>query len=1122
MSRLRVIKGMFLIFLLGSISSFGQLTTYEYDKYSTDDGLTNGYIYSIFQDSRGFIWIGTANGLNRFDGVNFKNYYYNSEDSTTISGIGVTTINEDHQGNIWMGTTSGLCVYNPKKDNFQRKRFRVENSREFNLHYARSSYIDKLGNFWLSTYDGVFRFNLNEYLQSPGQIIDAELFEINEPDVDAVYRNYFSSFAEDQEGNIWLASYSNNIFSYNRELNKFIAYPIKVSLNGSFSNNSKVIFIDSDDVFYLAIEGIGLMTMKQNLNEFSFLNYDETLHAPKGKIILSIIEDRNGKIWFGDTYSEGLSILDKNTGKYTYSRYDELNPYSLLTNKINTIYEDRNGTIWIGTIIGLNKYSPGKSKFNRYYSNPNQSNSLSFNNVLCFEESKNGSVWIGTDGGGLNNLDRLTGNFTHYTHNPSDRNSISSNAIISLCEDAEGTLWLGTYDGGLGKFKNNKFDAFFPDKNTPYSISSRHVWNVLEDSKKNLWVATLNSGLDLFDREKGQFYNYFHDSIAQTFLSGNSINGLFEDSRQHLYITTSGGVSVIDLNEIDFNQTPPVIHFRNYTYQATSNSVSSINVYCTNEDKNGNIWFGTFGSGIDKFDVETGIFTNFSTADGLPGNSITSILVDDNNNLWLATDNGLARFNPETKEVYVFSQADGLQNKSLKGWALKTSDGQMFFGGTNGFNSFFPEQIEFIENQHKPPVVITGLKIFNSKVEIGEPINGQVVLQNDISVTQELILSYRENFFTLEFVALDFTAPEKNNYAYMMEGFDNEWIQLGNKREANYTNLNPGKYTFRVKASNNDGVWNDEGTSLQIIILPPWWETFWFRLIVILSLITVVVSVFLSRLSSLKRQKVLLEHLVEEKTFELLQMNSMLMEQKGELELMNQELNNLNATKDKFFSIIAHDIKAPFNSILGFTALLTEKYDSWTDEVKIKTIKLVYESSRNLFELLENLLKWSQSQRGSIKYHPGKIGLNKICYKVIDLLKANAETKNIELVYLQPEKELYVYADQLMLDTILLNLISNALKFTNKGGKVKVLAVAESGFVKIEIADDGVGIPADRIDQLFRIETNQTTLGTNNEKGTGLGLILVKDFVEKQGGDIWVESELDRGSRFIFTLPLSV
>ncbi len=561
------------------------------------------------------------------------------------------------------------------------------------------------------------------------------------------------------------------------------------------------------------------------------------------------------------------------------------------------------------------------------------------------------------------------------------------------------------------------------------------------------------------------------------------------------------------------------------------------------------MWFGTFGTGLDKLDRLTGKFTNFSTKDGLPGNSISSILIDKDNNLWLATDNGLAKFNQQTKEVVVFDRKDGLQNKILKSWAIKTIDGEMFFGGPNGFNSFYPEQLKFKKNQNMPPVVLTGLKIFNNPVKINELINNKVVLNNNLCETRELVLTHKENFFTIEFIALDYTAPEKNMYAYMMEGFDPGWVYCGNKREANYTNLDAGKYTFRVKASNNDGVWNNTGASLQIVILPPWWETWWFTLIVLFAIISVVTSIFFSRIRHFKNQKILLEKLVQEKTSELQQMNALLvnqtdelkrsntllelrqeeieaqseelMVQKESLEIMNHELNDLNATKDKFFSIIAHDIKSPFNAILGFSELLKENFNKWTDEKKLNTINLILNSSRSLFELLENLLQWSRSQRGIIEYNPEIIELKKTLSNIINLMKANAVSKNIKLDFTLSEDGLALFADKQMLDTILRNLISNALKFTNTGGNVQIRATKNNEFVKIEVSDDGVGIPAELIDKLFSIENNQTTPGTHNEKGTGLGLILAKDFVTKNGGIIGINSTVGKGSTFYFTLPLT-
>jgi len=695
--------------------------------------------------------------------------------------------------------------------------------------------------------------------------------------------------------------------------------------------------------------------------------------------------------------------------------------------------------------------------------------------------------------------------------------------------------------------KNGRFDSFYPAPDNRNSISDRNVWYVFEDSKNNLWVGTLNSGLDLFDRKTGHFFHYTSREGDSTSICNNSIRQIYEDRNQNLYITGNQGVSIVDLKAYDFS-IPPDIKFRNLAHRENGNSLSSNDVYCVKEDNKGNLWFGTFGSGLDKLELSTGKFTNYSTKDGFPGNSITSILVDDLNNLWLATEKGLVMFKPETKEVVVFDQKDGLQNTSLKSWAIKTRDGEMFFGGPDGFNLFYPDRIIINQNQNKPPVVITALKIFNKSVEINEQFNGRVLLENDISETRELVLTYKENYFTFDFIALDYTAPEKNSYAYKMEGFDVEWIQCGTKREANYTNLDPGEYTFRVKASNNDDVWNEEGTSIKIIILPPWWSTWWFRAIAILSLIFFIGSIFYSRIQHFKNQKILLEKLVAQKTSDLQKMNTILtnqaeelnktnslleerqeqieeqseelLAQKDSLLKMNNELNDLNATKDKFFSIIAHDIKNPFNAVLGFTDLLEENFKEWDDDRKLEVVNLINTSAKNLYELLNNLLQWSRSQSGLIEFKPQKIVLKDTFSNAIGLFKESANAKNIELGFTFPEIELVVYADKNMLDAIMRNLISNAIKFTNTGGKVHLFAEPKDEFAIIKVTDNGVGFNPEFQKQLFEIDKHTSTYGTNNESGTGLGLILVKEFVTKQGGTIGVESIKGKGSTFYFTLPL--
>lgn len=1135
--------------LLIAVNSPGQSTHIEFDHYTTKDGLSNGYINSFLLDSEGFMWIGTSNGLDRFDGINFKSYYFDSKDSTSIPGVGVTNVVEDSQHNLWVMTTFGLCVYDRKKDNFSRKSI-VVNGKKLSDYFLYTCLIDSKGYLWVSAANHeIFRFNITNNPQVSKAVIDAEMYSLSEEDVKEVYKKNVYSFAEDKEGKIWVVNFSNHLFYLDRQQNKFISQPIQYPEVDKFSNKRKGLFIDHEGDFFITIEDNGLLEWDRKNNKFSLYQPDSNAPGPKGKVLFALAEDKDGLIWIGDRNTEGISIFNKKTGTFTFCQYDPFDPYSINTNKTNCIYRDNIGTMWVGSINGVNKYCPDKSKFNRYFSHSNLPDKLSFNNTLCFAEGRNNCIWIGTDGGGLNKLDRKTGKFSSFIHDPANPHSLSSDAIISICEDHEGTLWMGTFHGGLARLKDGKFSAFLPNDSDPYSISNRNIWNVLEDSKQNLWVGTLSSGIDLLDRKTGRFYHFIHKNSDPTSLCNNSIYGFYEDSKHNLYITSNFGVSIVDLNAYDFSKLPVDITFRKLLHTDNKNSLSNSNVYCVREDLEGNLWFGTLGSGLDQLDVRTGKFTNYSTNDGLPGNSITSILVDSENDLWLATDKGLAKFNPKTKEVISFDPKDGLQNMELKGWALKAKDGEMFFGGPDGFNSFYPDQISNDLNQNKPPVVITGLKIFNNPVVINEQFNNRIILPAAINESKQLVLTHNENFFTFEFVALDYTSPEKNNYAYMMEGFDKEWVKCGTKREANYTNLDPGEYTFRVKASNNDGVWNEQGNSIQLIILPPWWKTWWFRLILGLAVILILTSIYYWRLRQLNNQKVLLEKLVAQKTFELQHMNTVLVKQAQELNqtnslleerqrqielqseellsqkeslvAMNNELHDLNITKDKFFSIIAHDIKNPFNAILGFTSLLEENYKIWTDEMKLEIIGLVNTSSKNLYQLLENLLQWSRSQRGIIEFNPKRTDLKALLSNVIELMKGTAESKNIKLELFISENELNVYADWQMLDTILRNLIGNALKFTHTEGIVKVMAETKDDFALLKIVDNGVGMKKEVKENLFRIDANYTSPGTQNEIGTGLGLILVKEFVEKHGGMIGVDSTVGEGSIFYFTIPLA-
>jgi|WetSurMetagenome_2_1015567.scaffolds.fasta_scaffold02462_3 signal transduction histidine kinase/ligand-binding sensor domain-containing protein len=1094
----KFIKVVFVLFccVMNSVISSAQEGSINFDHYSLNEGLSNGYINNIFQDSRGFVWVGTENGLNRFDGIKFKTYYYDQNDSSSLSGPDANFITEDTCGRIWVMTNRNFCWYDKNTDSFVRKQLKVRGQVIKKLSVSDCQ-IDRNGFLWIGSANGIFRIKIYNNPDLDNAIVEAEEYRLEEEDVDEVYRNVYSSFVEDNDGKLWIVSYSNKLFYFDPILNKIVSYRIDNPDAPEFSNQVKGFFKDSDGDMYIAINNVGLLVWERQKNLFSLYKPNGTDSGPRGNILSAVAEDNNGLIWISDRNSEGISIFNKVTRKFTYCQSEEMNPYSLDINKINCMYKDRTGSMWVGSIMGVNKYTPGKLKFIRYFSFPNRSDKLSSNHILCFAESRSGDLWIGTDGGGLNRMNRKTGRFTQYRHNPSDIKSISSNSIISISEDHEGTLWIGTYDGGLARMKDGEFSRFLPDPDNWYSISNRNIWYALEDSKKNLWVATLTSGLDLFDRKNGRFYHYINNPADSISICDNSLIQLYEDSRHQLYITTNNGVSVIDLNAYDFSDSAPALKFKNLLHSENKNSISNNVALCIKEDNHGNIWFGTKGSGLDKLDITTGIFTNYSLKDGLPGNSINSILLDNDGNLWLGTDKGLAKFNPETKDVEVFSIEDGILNTSLKSKALKTRDGEMFFGGPDGFNSFYPEQVKFKQNKNKPHVIITGFNIFNKPVRVNSKFDNRIILSEDISVAKEVTLTYSEKYFSFDFIALDYTSPKNNKYAYMMEGFDHDWINCGTKREANYTNLGPGDYTFMVKGSNNEGIWNENFTSIKIIILPPWYRTWWFRLIMILIIIFVFAATFFLRVRKLKKQKLLLEQTVAIKT---------------------AELTLLNASKDKFFSIIAHDLKNPFSSIIGFSSIMQESPGlEDISEYKLFSSK-IHSSATQTYRLLENLLEWANSQSRKIKFTPVAINLKELIHNEFDLLHEMAIGKNIDLRF-NIDDSLFIVADKNMIMTIMRNLITNAIKFTQRNGKVVVEARIYDGNIEVAVKDTGIGMSEDTMSKLFLLDSDLSAKGTENEKGTGLGLFLCKEFVEKHNGKISVESKEGKGSTFRFSIP---
>jgi signal transduction histidine kinase len=568
---------------------------------------------------------------------------------------------------------------------------------------------------------------------------------------------------------------------------------------------------------------------------------------------------------------------------------------------------------------------------------------------------------------------------------------------------------------------------------------------------------------------------------------------------------------------------------------------SSIMEICIQNDTM--VWVGT--QGLYLLNPESGTFKRyFKKDDRLYNSSVKGLLIENNSILWVATNQGICRYNFRNDTYKLFTKSDGLQSdESNFRSIIQLRDGSILAGGTKGFNQIFPDKIT--ENKHVPNILLTDFQIFNKDVPIGIE---DSPLTRHISETDKLVLSYTQTVLTFYFSAMDFTIPEKNQYAYMMENFDEDWIYCGNKREATYTNLDPGKYVFKVKGSNNDGYWNDKGISLPITILPPWWRTVLFKVLIFVTLISLIIGFYYYRISQLKKQKELLEKIVRERTKEIAEKNEVLHKQTDEmneintvleerqqrieeqseelktqaeeLSKTNKRLMTLNATKDKFFSIIAHDLKNPFTSILGFCEILLLRYQKYDDTKRLHLINIINQSAENIFKLLENLLQWSRSQTGNIKFEPEEFLIIELINNNLILTQNMSKEKQLS-IDVHVNQNCKVFADKNMVNTVIRNLLTNAVKFTEKG-KIHITLEEDSKWYKMKIEDTGVGIPAEKLQNLFEIGGSKSTEGTRGETGTGLGLIICKEFIEKNGGEIGVESEVGKGSVFFFTLPKPV
>jgi ligand-binding sensor domain-containing protein/signal transduction histidine kinase len=817
-------------------------TSVRFDRITVEDGLSQNAVLTIFQDHRGFIWMGTEDGLNKYNGYDFSIYKHDPEDPTTLADSLVSKIYEDQEGVLWLGTRSGLDRYNPSEDTFTHFQNDPSDPTSLSGTWVIAITEDREGTLWIGTDDGgLNRFNpetesFTHYTHDPD-----DPKSISDDSARVIY--------EDSRGNLWIGT-RDGLNRFNRQSQTFYhhnnAPDDPFSLSGE---NISAILEDKQGTIWIATEGSGLYYFQESRNSLSQLqNNPLNPNSLSHDRVRALYEDQAGNLWVGT--QNGLDQLDPNGYSFIHFLHDPGDPYSLSSNSIWSIYEDRTGGLWFGTYGGgVSKYTHSGNKFTLYQNRATDPNSLSDNMVWSIAKDQLGALWIGTFNGGLNRLDPSRNVFSHYRHDPVDPHSLSSDDVRAILQDSSGTLWIGT-SGGLDRFdaQAGNFIHYRHDPENPNSLSENRVLVLLEDRSGYLWIGTRSAGLNRLDPNSGEFTRFQHNEDDETSLSDNRIWSLYEDRTGAIWVGTLGGLNLWEESTqkfIRYNHDPE-----------NPQSLSNDAIFSIYEDETGAIWIGTWGDGLERFNRDTQTFTHYTEKQGLPNNVIYGIEPDNEGNLWMSTNMGLSRFDPRTETFKNYDVRDGLQNNEFNvGAHFRASDGKLYFGGIQGFNSFYPDQV--MDNPNIPPVVITTFATFNQTV------------QTDLPDGEEIHLSYKDNYISFEFAALDYSAPEKNLYAYKLEGFDRDWIEAGTRRYASYTNLKGGDYIFRVIGSNNDGVWNEVGTSILIRITPPIWETWWFIGIIAIAVLALTITGFRLRVRGIEARSTELENLVEERTHEI-------------------------------------------------------------------------------------------------------------------------------------------------------------------------------------------------------------------------------------------------------------
>ncbi len=1046
---------------------------------------------SALQDQKGFIWLAGYSGLVRYDGYRFKVYQHVKNQPGSISSSDIREIILGLDGYLWVSTGLGLNRYDHQSDTFTAYYYKptdTESTRRDDNSYWHALQHSR-GDIWLATEtDGLLRFDpKTEQFYPLGAPRDSS---------SKAPEGWVRAMFEDEQGALWVGTEYNGLYKitlHNDNVNDVVDYSIINYRHNPEDANSlsldyvRSIYQDKQGRLWIGTFGGGVNRFNHSDGTFTRYRHD---HLDKTSLSNDIVwclnEDEYGNLLVGT--DKGLNVfqraspIDNKQESFHRYYYDQTNPNGISSDVIRSILRDRNGGVWVGHfpagISILNRYA---SVFDVYQYHSNDPNSLSHSAILSVEQSRSGNLWVGSEGG-LDYLDRDNNTVVRYSHDPGDLDSLSTNPVLSILEDKQGRVWAGTWRGGLNRLDRStgKFIHYFSDNDTPENLRHMEVWVLYQDSRDDIWMGTYASGLYKYDPKKDDFH-YYNVTAKNDGGRKGRILSLYDDNQGTFWV---GGEAGLYSMERDTG------HFQFYPHRFDDNTrIAAGAIFGILEDHTGKVWFTTSGGGVSYFNRGSGAFHTLQTKQGLADNAVSGIVSDRNNYLWFSTNHGLSRLDLANYTFKNYYKRHGVAgNAHPKAAHLVTTKGELVFGSTKGLTIFDPANI--IANTQAPPIVITDFQLSNKPVKVGA---AGSPLSKVITYTQTLTLDHTQTVFSFEYAALNYRLPEENQYAYKLEGFDEEWNFVGTRRATTYTNLDPGQYVFHVKGSNNEGVWNEKGSRITIHILPPWWLTWWAYSFYLVFAGTFVWLVLYTRWSKKQAEN----------------------ERK-----LNYRLLEVDKLKDSFLANTSHELRTPLNGVIGLTESLLEGVAGALPQKAMEDLTLVVNSSKRLAYLIDDILDFSKLKEHSIKLNRSAIDLYLLTDNIIYLTRPLVDDKPIKLINDIDKYLPLVLVDENRLQQILYNLIGNAIKFTEEGC-VSITTEKEEGHLWVVVSDTGMGIAEDKLDKVFEAFEQTDTSQTRPFGGTGLGLAVTKQLVELHGGEIKISSTQGKGTTVRFSLSVS-